>query len=182
MKRHYSLAAGKKNRRSNGLARMSAHPRPPKTEASCVWHQIHRVMCFADTLKFSSLPIRAPLVSSALQGKVSRELLSFPAVPAARLKMSACGRKTFQEQALAITLQALLMWVDQDDIPDNIRQRWQEVRANKRIHFKVGDFKERNVLTAALKADSIQLSVKRYLAVFSSLKQKQDIIAGWLVS
>ena len=67
---------------------------------------------------------------------------------------------------------------DQDDVPDDIRQRWQEARANRRMQFKVGDFKSSKIrmLTGTLKADWIQLPVESYLAVFPTLKQ--GVIAG----
>ena len=65
--------------------------------------------------------------------------------------------------------------MDQDDVPDDIRQQWQEAQANRRMQFKVGDFKSSKIrmLTGTLKADWIQLPVERYLAVLPTLKQ------GW---
>ena len=68
-------------------------------------------------------------------------------------------------------------WVDQDDVPDDIRQQWQEAQANRRMQFKVGDFKssEMRMLTGTLKADWIQLPVESYLEVLPTLKQ---VIAG----
>jgi len=69
-------------------------------------------------------------------------------------------------------------WVDQDDVPDDIRKQWQEVRANRMMQFKVGDFKYSNIrmLTGTLKADWMQLPVERYLAALPTLKQ--GVIAG----
>ena len=69
-------------------------------------------------------------------------------------------------------------WMDQDDVPDDIRKEWQDARANRSMQFKVGDFKDSNIrmLTGTLKADWIQLPVERYLAALPTLKQ--GVIAG----
>ena len=69
-------------------------------------------------------------------------------------------------------------WVDQTDVPDDLRQKWHEAQANRRMRFKVGNFKlgEIRMLTGTLKADWIQLPLESYLAVFPTLKQ--GVIAG----
>ena len=69
-------------------------------------------------------------------------------------------------------------WVDEPAAPADIRRQWQEAQANRRMQFKVGDYKGSKVrmLTGTLKADWIQLPVERYLAVLSTLKQ--GVIAG----
>ena len=69
-------------------------------------------------------------------------------------------------------------WVDQTEVPDDLRQKWHEAQANRRMQFKVGTFKssEIRVLTCTLKADWIQLPVENYLAMFPTLKQ--GVIAG----
>ena len=59
---------------------------------------------------------------------------------------------------------------------------WQEARANRRMQFKVGNYrdgdKESNIrmLTGTIKADWIQLPVERYLAALPTLRQ--GVIAG----
>ena len=69
-------------------------------------------------------------------------------------------------------------WVDQPVAPEDIRPQWQEAQANRRMQFKVGDYKRSEVrmLTGTLKADWIQLPVERYLAALPTLKQ--GVIAG----
>ena len=63
------------------------------------------------------------------------------------------------------------------DVPD-LRQQWHEAQANRRMQFKVGNFKlsEIGLLTGTLKADWIQLPLESYLAMFRTLKQ--GVIAG----
>ena len=69
-------------------------------------------------------------------------------------------------------------WVDQTEVPDDLRQKWHEAQANRGMQFKVGTFKssEIRMLTCTLKADWIQLPVENYLAMFPTLKQ--GVIAG----
>ena len=69
-------------------------------------------------------------------------------------------------------------WADQTEVPDDLRQKWHEAQANRRMQFKAGTFKssEIRMLTCTLKADWIQLPVENYLAVFTTLKQ--GAIAG----
>ena len=68
--------------------------------------------------------------------------------------------------------------MDQTEVPDDLRQKWHEAQANRRMQFKVGTFKssEIHMITCTLKADSIQLPVENYLAKFPTLKQ--GVIAG----
>ena len=68
--------------------------------------------------------------------------------------------------------------VDQTDVHDDLRQQWHEAQANRRMEFKVGNFKlsEIRMLTGTLKADWIQLPLESYLAMFPTLKQ--GVIAG----
>ena len=68
--------------------------------------------------------------------------------------------------------------MDQEVAPDDIKTQWQEARANRRMQFKVGDYKDSNIrmLTGTLKADWIQLPVERYLAALPTLKQ--GVITG----
>ena len=59
-------------------------------------------------------------------------------------------------------------WMDQEEAPADIRKQWQEARANRRMQFKVGNYRdgswESNIrmLTGTIKADWIQLPVERY--------------------
>ena len=59
-------------------------------------------------------------------------------------------------------------WMDQEEAPADIRKQWQEIRANRRMQFKVGNYRdgswESNIrmLTGTIKADWIQLPVERY--------------------
>ena len=67
-------------------------------------------------------------------------------------------------------------WMDQDDVPDDIRKEWEDARANRSMQFKAGNFKDSNIrmLTGTLKADWIQLPVERYWAALPTLKQGQS--------
>ena len=72
-------------------------------------------------------------------------------------------------------------WMDQAEAPVDIRKQWQEARANRRMQFKVGNYRdgdrESNIrMTGTLKADWIQLPVERYLAALPILRQ--GVIAG----
>ena len=85
----------------------------------------------------------------------------------------------YSERRMSTGLPILDGWINLV-VPDDIRQQWQEAQANRRMQFKVGDFKssEIRMLTGTLKADWIQLPVERYLAVFPTLTQ--GVIAGVL--
>ena len=69
-------------------------------------------------------------------------------------------------------------WMDLEVAPDDIKTQWQEANANRRMQFKVGDYKDSNIrmLTGTIKADWIQLPVERYLTALPTLKQ--GVIAG----
>ena len=73
-------------------------------------------------------------------------------------------------------------WMDQEEAPADIRKQWQEARANRRMQFKVGNYRdgdrESNIrmLTGTIKADWIQLPVERYLAALPTLRH--GVIAG----
>ena len=62
--------------------------------------------------------------------------------------------------------------------PDDIKTQWQEANANRRMLFKVGDYKDSKIRmsTGTIKADWIQLPVERYLTALPTLKQ--GVIAG----
>ena len=71
--------------------------------------------------------------------------------------------------------------MDQAEAPVDIKKQWQEARANRRMQFKVGNYRdgdrESNIrmLTGTIK-DWIQLPVERYLAALPALRQ--GVIAG----
>ena len=73
-------------------------------------------------------------------------------------------------------------WMDEEVAPADIPKQWQEARANRRMQFKVGNYRdgswESNIrlLTGTIKADWIQLPVEQYLAALPTLKQ--GVIAG----
>ena len=73
-------------------------------------------------------------------------------------------------------------WMDEEVAPADIPKQWQEARANRRMQFKVGNYRdgswESNIrlLTGTIKVDWIQLPVEQYLAALPTLKQ--GVIAG----
>ena len=68
-------------------------------------------------------------------------------------------------------------WMDEEVAPADIPKQWQEARANRRMQFKVGNYRdgswESNIrlLTGTIKVDWIQLPVEQYLAALPALKQ-----------
>ena len=73
-------------------------------------------------------------------------------------------------------------WMDEEVAPADIPKQWQGARANRRMQFKVGNYRdgswESNIqlLTGTIKVDWIQLPVEQYLAALPTLKQ--GVIAG----
>ena len=73
-------------------------------------------------------------------------------------------------------------WMDQEEAPADILKQWQEARANRRMQFKVGNYRDGDwvsnirMLTGTIKADWIQLPVERYLAALPTLRH--GVIAG----
>ena len=73
-------------------------------------------------------------------------------------------------------------WMDQEVAPADILKQWQDARANRRMQFKVGNYRdgswESNIrmLTGTIKVDWIQLPVELYLATLPTLQQ--GVIAG----
>ena len=138
--RYNATRTGEKNRPSNGLARISAHPRPPKklkpAASGTRFTDWIGGICYADTLQVWFPAHWAPVVLHQLQHKEDEYRAAHPS------------------------------WMDQEVAPDDIQTRWQEARANRRMQFKVGDYKDSNIRmpTGTLKADWIQLPVERYLA------------------
>ena len=150
--RYNATRTGEKNRPSNGLARISAHPRPPKklkpAASGTRFTDWIGGICYADTLQVWFPAHWAPVVLDQLQHKEDEYRAAHPS------------------------------WMDQEVVPDDIQKQWQEARANRMMQFKVGDYKDSNIrmLTGTLKADWIQLPVKRYLAALPTLKQ--GVITG----
>ena len=150
--RYNATRTGEKNRPSNGLARISAHPRPPKklkpAMSGARFTDWIGGICYADTLQVWFPAHWACVVLHQLQHKEDEYRAAHPS------------------------------WMDQEVVPDDIQKQWQEARANRMMQFKVGDYKDSNIrmLTGTLKADWIQLPVERYLAALPTLKQ--GVIAG----
>ena len=73
-------------------------------------------------------------------------------------------------------------WMDQAEAPPDIRKQWMEANANRRMQFKVGNYRdgdrESNIrmLTGTIKADWIQLPVERYLDALPTLRR--GVISG----
>ena len=67
--------------------------------------------------------------------------------------------------------------MDEAEAPPDIRKQWMEANANRRMQFKVGNYRdgdrESNIrmLTGTIKADWIQLPVERYLDALPTLRR-----------
>ena len=109
--RYNATGTGEKKRPSNGLARISAHPRPPKkvqpAASGSRFTDWIGGMCYADTLQVWFPAHWAPLVIRQLQRKGDEYRAANPS------------------------------WVDENVVPDDIRQQWHEAQANRRMQFKV---------------------------------------------
>ena len=154
--RYNATREGERKRPSSGLARVAAHPRPPKKRkpsasgtSFCDWIG---GICYADTLQVWFPAHWAPVVLQQLQRKEDSYRAENPS------------------------------WMDQEEAPADILKQWQEARANGRMQFKVGNYRdgdwESNIrmLTGTIKADWIQLPVERYLAALPTLRH--GVIAG----
>ena len=150
--RYNATRTGERNRPSSGLARISAYPRPPKrTKPSASGTRVTDWIggiCYADTLQVWFPAHWAPLVLHQLQHTEDAYRAAHPS------------------------------WMDLEVPPDDIRTQWQEANDNRRMQFKVGNYKDSNIrmLTGTIKADWIQLPVERYLTALPILKQ--GVIAG----
>ena len=154
--RYNATREGERNRPSSGLARVAAHPRPPKKRkpsasgtSFCDWIG---GICYADTLQVWFPAHWAPVVLQQLQQKEDSYRAENPS------------------------------WMDQEEAPADILRQWQEARANRRMQFKVGNYRdgdrESNIrmLTGTIKADWIQLPVERNLAALPTVRH--GVIAG----
>ena len=150
--RYNATRTGERNTPSSGLARISAHPRPPKklkpSASGARFTDWIGGICYADTLQVWFPAHWAPVVLHQLQHKEDAYRAAHPS------------------------------WTDLDVAPDDIETQWQEANANRRMQFKVGDYKDSNIrmLTGTIKADWIQLPVERYLTALPTLRQ--GVIAG----
>ena len=154
--RYNATRAGERNRPSSGLARVAAHPRPAKkrkpSASGTRFCDWIGGICYADTLQVWFPAHWAPVAPQQLQRKEDSYRAENPS------------------------------WMDQEEAPADIRKQWQEARANRRMQFKVGNYRdgdrESNIrmLTGTIKADWIQLPVERYLAALPTLRH--GVIAG----
>ena len=152
LSRYNATRTGERNRPSSGLARISAHPRPPKklkpSASGTRFTDWIGGICYADTLQVWFPAHWTPVILHQLQHTEDAYRAAHPS------------------------------WMDLEVAPDDIKTQWQEANANRRMQFKVGDYKDSNIrmLTGTIKADWIQLPVERYLTALPTLKQ--GVIAG----
>ena len=154
--RYNATREGERKRPSSGLARVAAHLRPPKkrkpSASGTSFCDWTGGICYADTLQIWFPAHWAPVVLQQLQQKEDSYRAENP------------------------------FWMDQEEAPADILKQWQEARANRRMQFKVGNYRdgdwESNIrmLTGTIKADWIQLPVERYLAALPTLRH--GVIAG----
>ena len=127
---------------------ISAHPRPPKklkpSASGARFTDWIGGICYADTLQVWFPAHWAPVVLHQLQHKEDAYRAAHPS------------------------------WMDQEVAPDDIRTQWQEARANRRMQFKVGDYKDSNIrmLTGTIKADWIQLPVEKVFSRTSYIEAR----------
>ena len=145
-----------RKRPSSGLARVTAYAKPPKqrmpSASGTSFSDWIGGTCHADTLQVWFLAHWAPVVLQQLQKKEDRYRVENPS------------------------------WMDEEVALADIPKQWQEARANRRMQFKVGNYRdgswESNIrlLTGTIKVDWTQLPVEQYLAALPTLKQ--GVIAG----
>ena len=154
--RYNATREGERKRPSSGLARVAACPKPPKqrkpSASGTGFSDWIGGTCYADTLQVWFPAHWAPVVLQQLQQKEDNYRTENPS------------------------------WMDQEEAPADILKQWQEARANRRMQFKVGNYRdgswESNIrmLTGTIKVDWIQLPVEPYLAALPTLQQ--GVIAG----
>ena len=154
--RYNATREGERKRPSSGLVRVAAHPRPPKkrkpSASGTSFCDWIGGICYADTLQVWFPAHWAPVVLHQLQQKEDSYRAENPS------------------------------WMDQEEAPADILKQWQEARANRRMQFKVGNYRDGDwvsnirMLTGTIKADWIQLPVERYLAALPTLRH--GVIAG----
>ena len=154
--RYNATREGERKRPSSGLARVAAFSKPPKqrkpSASGTSFSDWIGGTCYADTLQVWFPAHWAPVVLQQLQQKEDNYRAENPS------------------------------WMDQEVAPADILKQWQEARANRRMQFKVGNYRdgswESNIrlLTGTIKVDWIQLPVEQYLAMLPTLKQ--GVIAG----
>ena len=154
--RYNATREGERKRPSSGLARVAAYPKPPKqrkpSASGTSFSDWIGGTCYADTLQVWFPAHWAPVVLQQLQQKEDNYRAENPS------------------------------WMDQEEPPADILKQWREARANRRMQFKVGKYRdgswESNIrmLTGTIKVDWIQLPVEPYLAALPTLQQ--GVIAG----
>lgn len=151
--RYNATGMGEKNRPCNGLARISAFPRPPKRTRpppnSTRFADWLGSRCYADTLHIWFPAHWVPMVLQGLQNKEDGYRAAHPS------------------------------WMDEEEVSDDIRKQWQEARANRIMQFTVEDYnKDSNtrMLKGTMKADWIQLPIERFLATLPILRQ--GVVSG----
>ena len=154
--RYNAIREGERKRPSSGLARVAAYPKPPKqrkpSASGTSFSDWIGSTCYADTLQVWFPAHWAPVVLQQLQQKEDNYRAENPS------------------------------WMDQEEAPADILKQWREARANRRMQFKVGKYRdgswESNIrmLTGTIKVDWIQLPVEPYLAALPTLQQ--GVIAG----
>ena len=138
------------------MARVAAYPKPPKqrkpSASGTSFSDWIGGTCYADTLQVWFPAYWAPVVLQQLQQKEDNYRAENPSR------------------------------MDQEEAPADIFKQWREARANRRMQFKVGKYRdgswESNIrmLTGTIKVDWIQLPVEPYLAALPTLQQ--GVIAG----
>ena len=156
MSRYNATREGERKRPSSGLARVAAYPKPPKqrkpSASGTSFSDWIGGTCYADTLQVWFPAHWAPVVLQQLQQKEDNYRAENPS------------------------------WMDQEEPPADILKQWREARANRRMQFKVGKYRdgswESNIrmLTGTIKVDWIQLPVEPYLAALPT--SQQGVIAG----
>ena len=165
--RYNATREGERKRPSSGLAQVAAYPKPPKqrkpSASGTSFSDWIRGTCFADTLQVWFPARWAPVVLQQLQQKEDNYRAENPS------------------------------WMDQEEAPADILKQWQEARANRRLQFKVGNYRdgswESNIrmLTDTIEVDWIQLPVEPYLAALPTLQQgvigvfRQKGAAPWVI-
>ena len=147
--RYNATREGERKRPSSGLARVAAFAKPPKqrkpSASGTSFSDWIGGTCYADTLQVWFPAHWAPVVLQQLQQKEDNYRAENPS------------------------------WMDQEEALADILKQWQEARANRRMQFKVGNYRdgswESNIrmLTGTIKVDWIQLPVELYLAALPTV-------------
>ena len=114
--RYNATREGERKRPSSGLARVAACPKPPKqrkpSASGTGFSDWIGGTCYADTSQVWFPAHWAPVVLQQLQQKEDNYRTENPS------------------------------WMDQEEAPADILKQWQEARANRRMQFKVGNYRD----------------------------------------